>query len=280
MLAPNRGTISRGVSDAIHFANLIFLLGSIEFAIADCPDHFTTDLGNPHVFTETAWLPEVEWVTATFSIRNESGGEVDFTTLAPSETLDAWVRYPDGSDPYSTPLYEIPDEDFIFRQSPAGISFADGAVISWKVSMYVAAAPEDYRRELKVLPTETGDAFTEFEPNLISSSLNCSSGEPFLIEITAIEAGLDEIILNVLAEAGRSAISSYNASCENRAGIATEASSTSSFVTLMNLDAGEDYSCTATATNYWGTSASSEPTDVSTLEAGLPIWLLYEASSL
>ena len=279
MLSPKRWTIARRVGDALHLIILILLLGSIEFVMADCPDQLASDLGNPYLYTETEWSPEVEWVTATFSLTNESGREINFTTLAPSETLDAWVRYPDGSDPYSTPPYEISDEDFIYRQSPAGSSFSAGAVISWKVAMYVAGAPEDYRRELKVSPTEAGDAFSELEPNLISSSLSCSSGEPFLAEITTIEAGLDEIILSVLAETGRSAISSYHASCENSAGISTVASSASNSLTLSNLDAGEEYSCTATAINSWGASASSDPKRASTPGNHLPAWLLHEAST-
>ena len=279
MPSPKCWTTSRGAGEASHLVISIVLLGSVESVMADCPDHFATDLGNPHLYTETEWSPEAEWVTATFSLTNESGGEVDFTTLAPSETLDAWVRYPDGSDPYSTPPYKIPDEDLIYRLSPAGSSFETGAVISWKVAMYVMGAPEDYRRELKVLPTATGDAFSEFEPNLISSSLSCSSGEPFLAEITTIEAGLDEIVLSILAETGRSAISSYHASCENSAGVTSVASGTSNSLTLSDLDAGEEYSCAATATNSWGTSASSDPTRIYTLESGLPVWLLYEAST-
>ena len=139
--------------------------------------------------------------------------------------------------------------------------------------------PLTYPRQISLNPEE-GNLFGQFSYTMLSASFYCSEGEPFYAEITAAEAGLGEIMLTASAFEGSAAITSYDATCEDSAGNTSTGSSASTSITITDLDAGEDYTCTVTATNSVGTSSVSDPTDTLTpTSSGLPIWLLHEAST-
>ncbi|MEC8112379.1 MAG: hypothetical protein VX121_06460, partial [Pseudomonadota bacterium] len=68
--------------------------------------------------------------------------------------------------------------------------------------------------------------------------------------------------------------------CEDSSGASTSVSSTSTSITVPDLEGGEDYTCTVTATNSIGTSVASDPSETLTpTSSGLPVWLLHEAST-
>ena len=74
------------------------------------------------------------------------------------------------------------------------------------------------------------------------------------MEILDFEAASEEILLTVSAEAGLSAITSYEATCLDDDGTEYSASSTDTRITISGLADDVDYTCTANATNASGTS--------------------------
>jgi hypothetical protein len=83
-----------------------------------------------------------------------------------------------------------------------------------------------------------------------------------------------------VADNGGADITQYDATCTDGTNTFT-GTSTSSPITVSGLTNDVAYTCTLTATNSVGTSSASTATDPITpeeLSAGLPIWLLYEAS--
>ena len=244
---------------------------------AACPDSFVDE--SRWSTTSPAWSSGVAFVIATFSLSNDAGGDVDFSSLSMAETLNAWVPIPEGANPYETDPYNFNSGNLYFRTAPAGETYANGATISWDLAFDVSNAPATYPRQISLRPEE-GNLFGQFSYTMLSASFYCSEGEPFYAEITAAEAGLGEIMLTASAFEGSAAITSYDASCEDSAGNTSTGSSASTSITITDLDAGEDYTCTVTATNSVGTSSVSDPTDTLTpTSSGLPIWLLHEAST-
>ena len=217
---------------------------------------------------------------ATFSLSNDAGGDVDFSSLSMAETLNAWVPIPEGANPYETDPY-FNYGNLYFRTAPAGETYANGATISWDLAFDVSNAPAfGTYFQISLRPEELHYTIAQFSYTMLSASFYCSEGEPFYAEITAAEAGLGEIMLTASAFEGSAAITSYDASCEDSAGNTSTGSSASTSITITDLDAGEDYTCTVTATNSVGTSSVSDPTDTLTpTSSGLPIWLLHEAST-
>ena len=95
------------------------------------------------------------------------------------------------------------------------------------------------------------DQYGTFQFGIVEAEFTCTEGEPFFAEITEAEAGLGEILLTVGAEQGSAAITSYDATCADTDGNETDASSTGTSP-LPDLENGEDYTCTVTATNsHW-----------------------------
>jgi hypothetical protein len=101
---------------------------------------------------------------------------------------------------------------------------------------------------------------------------------PPLVSKTDFEEGT--ILLYVTAEDNGSAITEFTATC--RAGNAVFSSvSSSSPIVVDGLDSETAYTCSVTATNGVGVSspsATTAPIVPEAISAGLPIWLLYEAS--
>ena len=249
----------------------------VEVAGAACPTTFVDD-GAWHT-SDPEWSADVIYVITTFSLSNDASGDVDFSTLTAPETLQRWVNYPVGGDPYITPVYDIPDAALTFKTSPAGNVYASGATITWQVAMDISGAPAGYQNTLSMRPEE-GGSYGQFSYTLLSSSTSCSSGEPFFASIAAADAGVDEISLTVAAEAGSATITGYDAECEDVSGTTTTASSSDTSITVSGLETGADYTCTVTATNSVGTSVASAPSETLTPSTqGLPIWLLHEAST-
>ena len=249
----------------------------VEVAGAACPTTFVDD-GAWHT-SDPEWSADVIYVITTFSLSNDASGDVDFSTLTAPETLQRWVNYPVGGDPYITPVYGIPDAALTFKTSPAGNVYAPGATITLQVAMDISGAPEGYQNTLSMRPEE-GGSYGQFSYTLLSSSTSCSSGEPFFASIAAADTGVDEISLTVTAEAGSAIITSYDAECEDVSGTTTTASSSDTSITVSGLETGADYTCTVTATNSVGTSVASAPSETLTPSTqGLPIWLLHEAST-
>ena len=99
--------------------------------------------------------------------------------------------------------------------------------------------------------------------------------------ITRTDFGDGEIYLFVtVSDDGGSAVTGYTATCTDGTNSFT-GTSTDSPITVSGLTNETAYTCTVTATNAIGTSGSSDATATITPEesaAGLPIWLLYQAS--
>ena len=105
---------------------------------------------------------------------------------------------------------------------------------------------------------------------------------PSTPQITNIDYGDTEIYISVsVANNGGSAITSYGATCTDGTTQYTGTSATRR-ITLTGLTNGVAYTCTVISTNALGTSPTSAVSPPVTPEeaiaAGLPIWLLYEAS--
>ena len=248
-----------------------------EFSASACPTTFADD--GAWLTSEPEWSADVVFVLATISVSNDESSAVDFSALTAADTLQSWVNLPVGGDPYATPVHDITDADYIFKNSPAGNVYGVDDLISWQVAIDISGAPEGYRNTLSLRPEE-GGVYGQFSFTLRSSEIFCSSGEPFFTTIASAEAGIDEILLTVEAEQGTANITSYDAVCEDTSGTTTSASSGVASITVTGLETGEDYSCIVTATNSVGTSAESEPTGTLTPSVqGLPSWLLYEAST-
>ena len=116
--------------------------------------------------------------------------------------------------------------------------------------------------------------------NILTFTTDNPPSAPSRPTITRSGYGDGEIYLYVTANNGGSDITGYTATCTAGAG-SFSGTSTSSPITVSGLTNDLAYTCTATATNSVGTSSASAATDPITpeeLPAGLPIWLLYQAT--
>ena len=138
------------------------------------------------------------------------------------------------------------------------------------------------------LSNGTAYTFTVIATNSVgdSSASSASSAvtpfaEPGVPTITRTDIGDGEIYLYVtVADDGGSAITGYTATCTDGVSSFTGTSADSP-ITVSGLTNDVAYTCTVTATNAGGTSVVSSATASLTPEegaAGLPIWLLYEAT--
>ena len=96
---------------------------------------------------------------------------------------------------------------------------------------------------------------------------------------TDYEDGTIRLTVSV-ADNGGADITEYAATCTDGTNAFTGTSSTPT-IEVTGLTNGTAYTCTASATNVVGSSGASAPTESITPEepsAGLPIWLLYEAT--
>ena len=105
---------------------------------------------------------------------------------------------------------------------------------------------------------------------------------PSTPQITNIDYGDTEIYITVsVANNGGSAITKYSVTCTG-AGKEFSGTRATRRITVSGLTNGVAYTCTVTSTNALGTSPASAVSPPVTPEeaiaAGLPIWLLYEAS--
>lgn len=101
---------------------------------------------------------------------------------------------------------------------------------------------------------------------------------PPLVNKTDFEEGT--ILLYVTAEDNGSAITEFTATCKAGNAVFSSVSSSSPIV-VEGLDSETAYTCSVTATNGVGVSspsATTAPIIPEAISAGLPIWLLYEAS--
>ena len=105
---------------------------------------------------------------------------------------------------------------------------------------------------------------------------------PGVPTISRTDYGDGEIYLYVtVSDDGGSAVTGYTATCSDGS-TSFSGTSTSSPITVSGLTNDASYTCTATATNAVGASTNSTATDPITPAAianGLPIWLLYEATT-
>ena len=251
----------------------------LNVAEASCPTTVSRDSNGRSVTTTPDWSDDKEVVIANLVFSNSMPGDVTFnpqgSPVSDAETLDI---YRSGSHPYDYPSIYL-SEDAIFNISPAGETYSAGANIRWRVAFEAGAAPSGYYNRAGIQPVDH-DQYGTFQFGIVEAEFTCTEGEPFFAEITEAEAGLDEILLTASAEQGGATITSYDATCEDADGNETDASSTGTSITVSSLEGGENYTCTVTATNSIGTSATSDPFEVSTLtQQGLPIWLLHEAST-
>lgn len=256
------------------------MAGNVVFAA--CPTNFSPD-GSRWFTSDPEWSSDVVYLVTTFSVSNDMGSDISFTSggiaVSDADTIQRWVPQPVGADPYLNPAYDIPDANLIFKLSPAGETFAAGETVSWEVAVDISSAPATWQKRLSIRPEGATPGY-QFAHTLLSSEIICSTGEPFFAEILEAEAGLGEILLTVSAEQGSAAITDYEAVCADSSGASTSVSSASTSITVTDLEGGEDYTCTVTATNSIGTSVASDPTETLTpTSGGLPVWLLHEAST-
>lgn len=138
------------------------------------------------------------------------------------------------------------------------------------------------------LSNGTAYTFTVVATNSVgdSSASGVSSAvTPFSVPgvptITRTDVGDGTIYLYVtVADDGGSAVTGYTATCTDGVSNFT-GTSAGSPITVSGLTNDAAYTCTVTATNAGGTSVASSATASLTPEegaAGLPIWLLYEAT--
>lgn len=255
---------------------MILLSGLVD---ASCPTTVIRDSNGRSVATSPDWSDDIEFVIADLVFSNSMPGDVTFnpqgSPVSDAETLDIYRR---GSHPYDYPSIYL-SEDAIFNISPAGETYSAGANIRWRVAFEAGAAPSGYYNRAGIQPVDH-DQYGTFQFGIVEAEFTCTEGEPFFAKITEAEAGLGEILLTVGAEQGSAAITSYDATCADTDGNETDASSTGTSITVADLENGEDYTCTVTATNSIGTSLASDPSETLTpTSSGLPVWLLHEAST-
>ena len=249
------------------------------FVEAACPTTVSRDSNGRSVATSPDWSDDIEFVIADLVFSNSMPGDVTFnpqgTPVSDAETLDIDRR---GSDPYAYPFIPL-SQDAIFKISPAGETYSAGENIRWRVAFEAGTAPAGYYNRVGLQPVDH-DLYGTFQFGVVEAEFTCTEGEPFFAEIMEAEAGLGEILLTVSAEQGSAAITSYDATCADTDGNETDASSTGTSITVADLENGEDYTCTVTATNSIGTSVASDPSETLTpTSSGVPVWLLYEAST-
>lgn len=239
-----------------------------------CPTQFSED--GRWVTSDPDWSDDVIFVIASLSVSNDEAADIVFAPSA-EDTLQVWIPPQEDESPYENPVYDLQNLA-TYKASPAGNTYGPGDVVTWQVAFNVSGAPEAYQNKLSVRPEEN-DQFGQFAFTVVSDELACSAGEPFFVEVLGVDVASEEIVLTVSAEAGTSAITSYEATCADGDGTEYSASSTDTEITISGLVDDVDYTCTANATNTSGTSIDSPVTDVitPTLATGLPVWLLNEA---
>lgn len=243
-------------------------------SMASCPESLIAD-GLWSTSTPD-WSSSVVYVVPKFTLRNDAGGDVDFSALSMAETIDVWIPGPSEEEE----VYGLRDRGYLlFKDAPAGDVYGAGESITWEFAVYVADAPASYPKKLSLRPEE-GSVYGQFNYTMQSSEFTCSEGEPILTLIDAAEADVEEIQLTAYSGNGLAAVTSFDATCEDTDGDIYTASSATGSITVTGLEPGEDYTCTVTATNSIGTGAASDSITISTLTTqGMPVWLLYEAST-
>ena len=128
----------------------------------------------------------------------------------------------------------------------------------------------------------SGTATSDVADVGVSCSTDISSQEPAQPVITATEEEDGKITLFVsISYTGDSGLDFFTATCRSGAENVT-VTSVSSPITLTGMDETKTYTCSVTATNASGfTSAASQDISGITpveMPAGLPVWLLYQAT--
>ena len=246
------------------------------------------------------WSDDVQFVLIELSVSNELSWSVVFSqngvSVDDDETLSAWVPPQEGENPYDNPIYDLNAVQgaLVFKTSPAGETIGPGEPVSWHAAFDVSGAPADYQKSLFLRPegaVETPpdcngqlycDGVNQFPYTLIDADIRCTTGEPIFVAITSWEAESETITLSIEAlDEGSSAITAYDAECTDGGGNTYSGTSPTDSVRVEGLTDDVDYTCTATATNDTGPSLASDATRSITpgTPAGLPIWLLHEATS-
>ena len=246
------------------------------------------------------WSDDVQFVLIELSVSNELSWSVVFSqngvSVDDDETLSAWVPPEEGENPYDNPIYDLNAVQgaLVFKTSPAGETIGPGEPVSWHAAFDVSGAPADYQRSLVLRPEGAvgtppdcnGDPIcsgvNQFPYTLIDADISCTTGEPIFVAITSWEAESETITLSIEAlDEGSSLITAYDAECTDGDGNTHSGTSPTGSVRVEGLTDDVDYTCTATATNDTGPSLASDATRSITpgTPAGLPIWLLHEATS-
>lgn len=198
----------------------------------------------------------------------------------------------------------IPAPPTSLSGSASAVSFTPGANNGSQITNYEYALYDEEEEEyvfVALSPAQASSPITlpnlpqgaEVTLRLRAVNANGSSTEsaeltftpypavPAAPAVTRTDYGDGKIYLYVsLSDDGGSAVTEYTATCDDGSTtyIGTAQGST---ITVTGLTNDVAYTCTVTATNSAGTSAASTPTDPITPEAsaaGLPIWLLYQAT--
>ena len=155
---------------------------------------------------------------------------------------------------------------------------------------YTALSPADYLSPITITELDNGTAYS-IRLKAINGVGASAASEPVSVTpattpprpgITNIDYGDAEIYISVsVTNNGGSAITGYTATCTDGTTQYTGTSATTR-ITVGGLTNGVAYTCRVRATNDQGPSAESAASPPVTPEeaiaAGLPIWLLYEAS--
>ena len=127
------------------------------------------------------WSSSVVYVVPKFTLRNDAGGDVDFSALSMAETIDVWIPGPSEEEE----VYGLRDRGvFVVQRRPGGTS-----IQCWRVHHLGvcrdADAPASYPKKLSLRPEE-GSVYGQFNYTMQSRIYE----RPILALIDAAEAQL------------------------------------------------------------------------------------------
>lgn len=139
-------------------------------------------------------------------------------------------------------------------------------------------------------PDSDGDGIVDFDDfcpdtppgSELGSITGCAKTVPELVTILRTDTEDGAILIYVSASDGGGTLSSFSASCSRADGSGTQTgTSATSPVRVSGLSNDIPYNCTVTANNEVGagTPASVNSITPESVSAGLPVWLLHEASN-
>lgn len=201
------------------------------------------------------------------------------TTLTPVDSLDSVTRQAMDGDW----VLSIEDLDAVNIVN-------EGVLNSWGLHITEELARTGTSSPIELFAATRGRDYTcTVAPNTQLGSIPAS--DPFTVSVplelpaapTIVATDFEDSTIRLtvsVADDGGADITEYAATCTDGSNSVTGNSATSE-IAVTGLTNGTAYTCTVTAANVVGVSGASAATDSITPEAtaaGLPVWLLYEAT--